>query len=194
MTTPAPASTCRASKSNREKDLERAIKTETDAGRKRRMQSELDDLRRQRERQDQRNRAAGSVASEEKKQRIANQRLHAGSRFNIRYQDGVPRGVTAGGIMASLAEYVDFPFADSRPTRGTSRPADADRRATVSLSSLHKGMTWQEVRDALGDPDKSTDTLEGRMKVTNATFSLGDQRVDAQFVDGVLVKYSISSR
>jgi hypothetical protein len=55
-------------------------------------------------------------------------------------------------------------------------------------------MTWQEVHAALGDPDKSADTMEGRMKVTNATFSVGDQRVDAQFVDGVLVKYSISSR
>ncbi|MEP6915235.1 MAG: hypothetical protein ABJC89_06290 [Acidobacteriota bacterium] len=181
-------------KSSREKSLERELKDERDSGRKRRLQNEIDDLRRQREREDQRNRAASSVATEEKKQRIAYQRLHGGSRFNVRYQEGVPRGVTAGGIMAALQEYVDFPFASGRQNRTASRPADADRRLSVSPSSLHKGMTLDDVREVLGEPDKTSEAMEGRMKVTSVTFSRGDQRVDAQFVDGVLVKYSISSR
>jgi hypothetical protein len=55
-------------------------------------------------------------------------------------------------------------------------------------------MTFDEVREALGAPEKSTDAMEGRIKVTTAIFSRGDQRVDAHFVDGVLVKYSISSK
>ena len=45
-------------KSNREKDLERLVKQETDSDRKRRLQRELDDLRHEREREDQRNKAA----------------------------------------------------------------------------------------------------------------------------------------
>ena len=105
------------SKSKREKDLEKAIKDETDSGRKRRMQTELDDLRREREREDRRNQAAASAAAEEKKRRIAEQRLHGGSRFNLRYQDGVPSGINPGEIMAALAEYVEFPFTAGRVTR-----------------------------------------------------------------------------
>ena len=93
-------------KSKREKDLEKEIKNEPDPGRKRRLQTELDDLKRAREREDRRNQAAATEAAEEKRQRVAEQRLHGGSRFNIRYQNGVPPGVTPGGIMAALAEYV----------------------------------------------------------------------------------------
>jgi hypothetical protein len=55
-------------------------------------------------------------------------------------------------------------------------------------------MTWDEVREALGEPEKSANSLEGHLTVTTATFARPDQRVEAQFVEGVLVKYSISSR
>src|SRR3989304_6527388 len=107
-------------KSNREKDLERDVRNETDQARKRRMQSELDDLRREREREDRRNQAAATSASEAKKQRIAEQRLHGGSRFNIRYQNGVPAGGTPGGIMAALGGDVEVPLAGKggRPGEG----------------------------------------------------------------------------
>jgi hypothetical protein len=59
---------------------------------------------------------------------------------------------------------------------------------------LRKGMSWDDVRRAFGEPEKTTDRLEGRLKVTSATFTSGDQRVDTEFVEGVLIKYSISSR
>jgi hypothetical protein len=177
-------------KSNREKALERDVKNESDSPRKRRLQNELDDLRLEREREDQRNKAVSGAASEEKKRRIAEQRLHSGSRFNVRYQDAVPRGVTAGGIMAALAEYVEFPFANGGPRAG--RPmAEPAREAS---GSLRKGMTWDDARDALGEPEKTSDRMEGRLKVTTATYSRGDQRIEADFVEGVLIKYSISSK
>ena len=177
-------------KSNREKTLEREIKNEADAARKRRMQNDLDDLRREREREDQRNKAASAVASEEKQRRIAEQRLHAGSRFNVRYADGVPGGVTPGGIMAALADYVDFPFVrDSRPM------VEPDRRPVAATGgSLRKGMTWDEVRTALGEAEKTSDRMEGRLKVTTALFTQADHRIEAEFVEGVLIKYSISSK
>jgi hypothetical protein len=186
-----------APKSNREKTLEREVKTEADAGRRRRLQGELDDLRKERAREDQRNRSVTAAAAEEKKSRIAEQRLHGGSRFNIRYQGAIPPGVTPGGIMAALSEYVDFPFAAGPPgpvaaprLGGPFKPTAAAPRA----DTLRKGMTWQEVREALGEPEKSADRAEGHLKVTSATFARDDQRIDAEFVEGVLVKYSISSK
>ena len=184
-------------KSNREKDLERAVKEETDSARKRRLQRELDDLRHEREREDQRNKAAAELASEQKRQRIAEQRLHGGSRFNIRYQDAVPPGVTPGGIMAALADYVEFPFADDAAARPGRFEADLARATAATASSpmsLRKGMSWDDVRHALGEPQKTADRMEGRLKVTAATFTSGDHQIDADFVEGVLVKYSISSK
>lgn len=180
-------------KSSREKSLEKDVKTETDPGRKRRMQNELDDLRKERQREDQRNRSISAAASEEKKRRIAEQRLHGGSRFNIRYQNGVPAGVTSGGVMAALAEYVDFPFAESPSAKSDPLPSPL-RGIAAGTGALRKGMTWQEVRDALGEPDKTADRMEGRLKVTSATFTHDDQRIEAEFVEGVLIKYAISSR
>jgi hypothetical protein len=182
-------------KSNREKTLERDVKTESDAGRKRRLQNELDDLRKEREREDQRNRVASAAASEEKKRRIAEQRLHAGSRFNIRYQTGVPAGVTPGGIMAALADYAEFPFVDGRPPKPDPRSSPSDLRdAAPGAGVLRKGMTWQEARAALGEPEKTSERMEGRLKVTTASFARDDQRIEAEFVEGVLVKYAISSK
>jgi hypothetical protein len=172
-------------KSNREKDLERDVKAETDPARKRRLQRDLDDVRREREREDQRSKAAAAVASEQKRQRIAEQRLHGGSRFNVRYQNGVPRGITPGGIMAALAEYVDFRFAAAASPRTTT---------PVSASALKKGMMWDDVRRAFGEPEKTSDRMEGRLKVTTASFASGDQLIEADFVEGVLIRYSISSR
>src|SRR4029453_8388940 len=80
-------------KSNREKDLEQMVKSETNADRKRRLQRELDDLRNERAREDARNKAVAASAGEANKARIATKRLQGGSRFNIRYAEGVPRGL-----------------------------------------------------------------------------------------------------
>src|SRR5829696_6190515 len=71
-------------KSNREKDLEKLVKNETNTTRKRQLQRELDDLRNERAREDLRNQNAAAAAGEAKKSRIADNRLHSGSRFNIR--------------------------------------------------------------------------------------------------------------
>lgn len=186
-----------AAKTSREKELERLVRLESDAGRKRRLQNELDDLKKEREREDQRNKAASAAAGEEKRRRIAEQRLHSGSRFNLRYQNGIPPGVTPGGIMAALVEYVEFPFNDKvvRPARPDPEPSPSDLRRTMAgTAGVYKGMTWQAAEDALGTPEHTSDRMEGKLKVTTAVFSRGDQRVEADFVEGVLIKYSISSK
>jgi hypothetical protein len=184
------------SKSKRERDLEKLIKDETDRDYKRKLQRELDDLRNEREREDSRNKAASVAAEEAKKARIANTRLHSGSRFNIRYNEGVPRGLGPDGVMRALAEYMDFPFAaDRRPAsadRVTAQPALRD--PVPAPGAIRKGMTMADVEQSLGKPEKTSDRAEGTLRVTTATYSRGDQVITADFVEGVLIKYSISSK
>jgi len=185
-------------KSNREKDLERLVKSETDAARKRGLQRELDDLRAERAREDLRNQAASATASEAKKTRIAENRLHSGSRFNIRYQNGVPPGLGPDGIMRALADYVEFPFATDRPQpaamRDTRVASPEVRRQMAGTGAIRKGMTIAEVEDSLGKAEKTTERSEGALKVVTAIFSRDDQRITAEFVEGVLIRYSIASK
>jgi hypothetical protein len=174
-------------KSQREKDLERAVKNETNADRKRSLERELDSLRDRREREDARNRAAAASATEAKKDRIADARLHGGSRFNIRYQNGVPPGLAPDGVMRALEEYVEFTFAqDARPQR-TDAPAGGS-------GEIRKGMTVAEVEQRLGKPTRSASRSEGALRVISATYTRNDEVITAEFVEGVLIKYSIASK
>jgi hypothetical protein len=186
-------------KSRRENDLEKLVKSETDRDRKQRLQRELDDLRNERERDDARNRATAASAEEAKKARIATTRLHSGSRFNIRYTEGVPRGLGADGIMRALAEYVEFPFAADRSpapgSRVTAQPMLPEPPPPApSGGSVRKGMTLAEVDATLGKAEKSSNRMEGTLRVVTNTYSHGDQLVTAEFVEGILIKYSISSK
>jgi hypothetical protein len=183
-------------KSNREKDLERLVKNETNSARKRELQRELDDLKSRRAREDLRNQTAAAAATEAKKARIAETRLHSGSRFNLRYQTGVPSGLGPDGIMRALAEYVEFPFATDRPQAAPARnaPPAADTRRPAGSGSIRKGMTLAEVEDALGRAENTTTRNEGTLKVVTAIYSRDDQRITAEFVEGVLIRYSIASK
>ena len=51
-----------------------------------------------------------------------------------------------------------------------------------------------EVERALGQPDKSSERSEGSLKVVTSIYTHDDQRITAEFVEGVLIRYSISSR
>jgi hypothetical protein len=169
-------------KSQREKDLERSVKTETDPVVKRRMQQELDGLRNDREREDRRNRAMMAGATERKREFIAQKRLQGGSRFNIRYPKGVPPdALTPEAIRTALAAYVDF-------EPGSTAPAPATGAA------LRKGMSTSEVDDLLGEPSERNARMEGTLRVDTRTYERGDERVTADFVEGVLVRYAIGSR
>jgi hypothetical protein len=102
-----------ATKTRREKHLEKQLKDETDDRLRRRIRRELDDLREERRREDDANRAAATVAEEIKKVRIQENRLQSGSRFNIRFDRKVNAGdLTPDVIMDALAEYLYFSGAD----------------------------------------------------------------------------------
>ena len=174
--------------SAREKELERNIKSETDKGRKSQMQSELSSLRNIRERENRWRRAEIARVEEAKRIRIAEQRLRGGSRFNLRYKDRVPSNIHPEDVMAALAEYVDF-RPDARPDNDRdqlSRPAD--------LTQLRKGLTRDETERLLGRPVRTTENRDGNLAVATLVFESDDQRVTAEFVEDLLVRYTISSK
>jgi len=95
-------------KSDREKRLEDRIRDEHDREKRRELGRELDELRERRERENRRIMAERAAAEERKKSRIIHERRSGGSRFNLRYDEGVPSGIRPEEIVAALADYVDF--------------------------------------------------------------------------------------
>ena len=173
-------------KSSREKDLDKAIKDESDARRKRELERERDALRDRRERENRRIAAERVRAEELKRERIAYQRLKGGSRFNLRYAGNVPSGIRPLEVMAALAEYVDFASSSSSID---STPASFD-----GDGSLRKGMLRSEVERAFGRPREAADRREGTLQVTTLVFLSGDRRITTEFVEDVLVRYTITSK
>ena len=186
-----------APKTKREQNLEAELKRERDPVRRREMKEELDDLKARREREDARNRAAVAEAQESKKANIRQRRLEGGSRFNIRYQEGVSgAAMTPEAVRGALAAYLDF--GDSAPAVAETVPglpvsglAPAGRPAAGGLPT--KGMLLAEVDELLGPPERTTDRMEGRLKVTTRVYSARAGQVTAEFVEGVLIRFSMTS-
>jgi hypothetical protein len=172
-------------KSAREKELDRRIDDEKDGRRRREMEDERADLRRRRERENRRIDAERARLEEAKKQRVAEQRLSGGSRFNLRYSGEVPSGIRPEEVMAALADYVEFP--------SSSRPVEAVP-AVVREAPLRKGMTRAEADRVYGKPAESSDRREGSLAVSRVVFVSGEQRITADFVEDVLVRYTIASK
>jgi hypothetical protein len=62
------------------------------------------------------------------------------------------------------------------------------------MSLLRKGMTRVEAERAFGRPIESSQRRDGDFAVTTLVFDAGDQRVAADFVEDVLVRYTITSK
>jgi hypothetical protein len=173
-------------KSSRERELEKRIKDEDDRDRRHRLEGELDDLRDHRERENRRIMAERARIEEAKRERIAAERLRGGSRFNIRYEDRVPAGMRPEDVVSALAEYVDF---GERPTaRPPAFPPIGD------VSQVRKGLSRAELERLFGTPASSAERREGGLLVTTLVFDVGDQRVSADLVEDVLIRYAIMSR
>jgi hypothetical protein len=176
-------------KSAREKDLEKEIKEQDDPRRRRELERELDDLRDRRERDNRRLEAARAEAEERKRARIAEERLRGGSRFNLRYDNAVPRGITPNDVMAALANYIDF-------TGWPGMVARSDDRALLAQGDHgpRKGMTREQAEQMFGPPVSSSARQEGRLQVVTLVFLRGDEKVEAEFVEDILVRYVTASR
>jgi hypothetical protein len=174
-----------APKTEREKNLERDIPKTTDPVQLRKLREELDALKKARQRADARNRTEAQQAQQIKEANIRQRRLEGGSRFNIRYKPAVPPdAVTPEAIMKTLAAYVEF------PTQGPVAQPEAGRNRS---GELRKGLTVAEVDALLGRPDGITDRKEGTLTVSTSSYRTRDRRITAEFVEGVLIRFTISS-
>jgi hypothetical protein len=179
-----------APKTKREKNLEAELKRETDPNKQRDMREEIDGLRREREREDSRNRAAVAEAQEQKKQNIRQRRLEGGSRFNIRYRDGVPSSaITPEAVKQALAEYISFEGTLAGPS--PLQPAGGEPAPRNGLP--RKGMLLTEADELLGRPQKTSERMEGRLKVVTRVYTTSAGTINAEFVEGVLFRYTATS-
>jgi hypothetical protein len=188
-------------KSSREKELENQLNNETDPDRRRSLQRELDRVRADRERRDAYNRARAEDDAAIRTQQIFLKRQQGGSRFNVRL-DARKMGdsLTPQVVMDALAPYVSFQTdagsnaggspADAAPGLGVRAPDAAADQA----QGLKKGMSREQVEAMFGKAVESHDRNESGLTITSCTFLSKDEKVQADFVNGVLVQYSMSSR
>jgi hypothetical protein len=184
-------------KSNYEKQLERDIANSTDDDQRRRLQRDLDRERARRQRQEDDNRNAAQVASQIKSQKIADQRLQGGSRFNLRWNGNIPSDQKSPeGVMKLLAAYVSF---DGGGQAGAPPPPPAMQNGasdgTVpATAQLKRGMKMDEVTQLFGQGKQVSESVSGDgLKTQVVEYVTGDRRVDVTYVEGLVVRYSISS-
>lgn len=175
-----------APKTVREKNLEKDLEKTTDPAQRRSIREELDALKQERQREDARNQAAAAQAQEVKEANIRQRRSEGGSRFNLHYEPVVPKeALYPDAIMEALAEYLDF---------SSLGPEEApESRDDGRGDGLRKGLTVEEVDALLGRPEAISQRMEGTLNVSTSTYRGADRRITAEFVEGVLVRFTISS-
>ena len=185
-----------ASKSTREQDLEKQLDAEKDPKRARVIKDELDTLRWQRERDDDRRRHQAEAEAAVRVERIQEKRLTGGSRFNLYYGDRLmPDDLKPERVVAALSQFLSFPWLEepaapeAAPSAGPAPAPPAD-----PVQSLRKGLTRADVEALLGSPRSMNETTEGGLKLLHCVYEKGENRVEAVFTEDVLIRYTISSR
>ncbi len=151
-------------KSDYEKQLERDIANTTDDDKRRRLQRDLDRERARRQRQEADNQDAAMVASQIKSQKVADDRLRGGSRFNLRWPGSIPADQkNPDAVMKLLADYVSFDSLREQagsllPLRCKTLPAIARIPATAQLK---RGMKMGEVSNLFGPGKQMSESVSG---------------------------------
>ena len=175
-----------------EKALRDSIKKAQGPTKRKQFERELASLRAERERENARAEAEAKQAQSVIEANLRAKRAESGSRFNVRYRNGIPTdALTPDGLMRALAQYVDFGgtggvasgggVATAAPGQapapgGTSRPAPA---------SLKKGLWLEDVEELLGPAATATEKKEGRLTVLERTYRKDGHKVTASFVNGL---------
>jgi hypothetical protein len=202
-------------KSDYEKDLERQISETDDDDRKRSLQRDLDRERARRARLDDENRREASYASQQKAQEVASKRMQGGSRFNLRWQGSIPaENLTPEAVERLLVDYVDFNNAPPRgaapanpngppPSYGAGNNAASGgatggatgEAAASPTAQLQRGMKMSDVVALLGEGKQLSESTSAEgLKTQVVEYITTDRRVEATFVDALLVRFAITSR
>ena len=183
-----------------EKALRDSIKKAQGPTKRKQFEKELASLRAERERENARAEAEAKQAQSVIEANLRAKRAESGSRFNVRYRDGIPAdALTPDGLMRALSPYVDFgaaggSLASGGTTSGTATQAytsgGASRPATSN--SLRKGLLLEDVEAILGPAATAAETKEGTLTVLKRTYRKDGQKVSASFVNGVLIDFAIT--
>ena len=190
-------------KSDYEKSLEKQIADTDDPDKKKQLQRDLDRERARRERQDAVNQQQAQYASQVKAQTVAQNRAAGGSRFNLRWSGSIPADqLTPEAVMQRLSEYIDFKgsqpasAAASAPNNAVAaQPASTALDAnTPATAKLKLGMKIEEVTTLFGPGKQLSESVGDQgLKTQVYEYTSGDRRVEVTYVDGLVVRYSISS-
>jgi hypothetical protein len=191
-------------KSNYERQLERDLNNTTDPQRRRDLQRQLDYERSRRSREQRSDDRAAAIASQLKAQQVADQRLRGGSRFNLRWNGSIPQDqLTPEALVKMMDGYVDFgDLAGQKAILEPTAQATADNAKPATngapssqITRLKRGMQMGEVSEMMGlGRQLSQSTSEEGLKTQIFEYLPNDYRVEVTYVDGVVVRYSISSR
>ena len=182
-----------------EKALRDSIKKATGPTKRKQFERELASLRGERERENARAEAEAKQAQSVIEANLRAKRAESGSRFNVRYRNGIPTdALTPDGLMRALAQYVDFGAAGDVASAGgaaTTTPGQTfgpDGGTRPKPATLKKGLWLEDVEALLGPAATAAEKKEGRLTVLERTYRKDGQKVTASFVNGVLIDFAIT--
>ena len=194
-------------KSDYEKQLEQQISQTDDEDRKRQLQRDLDRERARRERLNAANENDAKIASQMKAEQVAGNRMHGGSRFNLRWSGSIPADqATPEAVTKLLSDYVDFGWQNETAAGpagpANSAPPDSGQPMAVSADTsgsptgqLKRGMSMGDVSNLLGQGKLlSESTSNDGLKTQVYEYVSGDRRAEITYVDQLVVRFSISSK
>ncbi len=190
-------------KSDYEKQLEQQIADTDDPDKKRALQRDLDRERARRERENAANQRAAQIASQMKAEKVADSRMSGGSRFNLRWQGSIPADLTPDMVMKLLADYVDFSGLQGAPAPAAAAPSAAAPAEPVAggepagspTAQLKRGMKIDEITSLLGQGRQLSESVStDGLKTQVFEYLPGDRKAEVTYVDGIVVRFSISSR
>ena len=194
--TSSSVSTVNQGETKAEKALRDSIKKAAGPTKRKQFEKELASLRGERERENAQAEAAAKQASSVMEANLRAKRAESGSRFNVRYRNGIPGdALTPDGLMRALAPYVDF--GAGAPTSGGAVASGGGSQLAPSggsrapATTLKKGLWLEDVEALLGPAATAAETKEGTLTVLKRTYRKDGQRIEASFVNGVLIDFAI---
>jgi len=173
------------SETKAEKALRDSIKHAPGPTKRKQFEKELASLREERERENARAEAEAKQAQSVMEANLRAKRAESGSRFNVRYRNGIPGdALTPDGLMRALAQYIDF-----GPASGV---ASSGGGSVKAYASLRKGLLLDEVETLLGPAATASETKEGTLTVLKRTYRKDGQKISASFVNEVLIDFAIT--
>jgi len=198
--TSTSVSTASQGETKAEKALRDSIKKATGPTKRKQFEKELASLRGERERENARAEAEAKQAQSVMEANLRAKRAESGSRFNVRYRNGIPGdALTPDGLRRALAEYVDFGPASGGSSSGSGGAPNppgnsftSGGNARPAPNAIRKGLLLEEVESLLGPAATASETKEGTLTVLKRTYRKDGQRISASFVNGVLIDFSIT--